>query len=70
MNTYEQELKGLVDLGPMQHSMLFFARGIRVLIQEELEKPRPNNHLISILHDAARLGWEYSHIMEGSKSLK
>ena len=44
----------------MNCSLLDFAIRLRHFIAEEQKKPNPDNALISVLCDAARLGWELS----------
>lgn len=56
---YEQILAGKVALPDrMQCSLNDFALRISITIDRELEKPFPDNALIALLCDAARLGWE------------
>ena len=59
--SYHEELAGLVMMGPqgMERSLLDYARAIRVTLQEEQEKASPDNALVALLCDAARLGAEY-----------
>lgn len=57
---YIEELKGVVALPDMMsRSLVEFARGIKVLLEEEQQKPLPDNALIATLCDAGRLGYEY-----------
>jgi len=57
--SYESILAGRVALpGRMECSLAEFARRITVTIDREMEKPLPDNALIALLCDAARLGWE------------
>lgn len=56
---YIEELNGVVALPDhLQGTLLRFARGLRVSLLAEQAKPNPNNALISLLCDAARVGWE------------
>ena len=56
---YIDELAGVVALPClMDCSLLDFARRIRIQIEDELKKISPDNALIALLSDAARLGWE------------
>ena len=56
---YIDELSGVVALPDyMPCSLMEFANRIKISIQSELEKPLPDNALIALLCDAARLGWE------------
>jgi len=56
---YEQILVGKVALPDrMQCSLADFAHRIAVTIDREQQKPLPDNALIALLCDAARLGWE------------
>jgi hypothetical protein len=56
---YIDELAGVVALPDrMDCSLLDFARRIRVQIESEQSKINPDNALIGLLADAARLGWE------------
>lgn len=58
--TYEQILAGKVALPDrMQCSLSEFTHRIMVAIDTELQKPLPDNALIALLCDAARLGCEY-----------
>jgi hypothetical protein len=57
--SYLDELAGVVALPClMDCSLVDFARRIRVHIESELSKVSPDNSLIALLADAARLGWE------------
>jgi hypothetical protein len=57
--SYIDELSGVVALPDlMDCSLIDFARRIRVQIKSELSKIDPDNALIALLADAARLGWE------------
>ena len=58
MGAYERELKGVLTPGLMEGSLSDFARRIRVRIEEEQERVAPDNALISLLCDAARVGFE------------
>lgn len=56
---YIDELAGIVALPcRMDCSLVDFARRIRVHIESELSKLNPDNSLVALLADAARLGWE------------
>jgi hypothetical protein len=56
---YIDELAGVVALPClMECSLIDFAHRIRIQIENELEKISPDNALIALLSDAARLGWE------------
>jgi hypothetical protein len=56
---YIDELAGVVALPDhMPGSLMDFARRIRVYIGVESQKVAPDNGLIALLADAARLGWE------------
>jgi len=56
---YIDELAGVVALPcTMDCSLINFGRRIRVHIESELSKVNPDNSLIALLADAARLGWE------------
>ena len=59
---YLAELRGVVALPDyMNCSMVDFARSLRVLIDEESRKPCGDSHLIAVLCNAARVGWELCH---------
>ena len=62
MNTpiarYEEQLSGTCPLGMMNGSLEDYAMRIRLAIAGELAKPDRDNALISLLCDAARVGWE------------
>ncbi len=58
METYKEALGGMVALHPMNRSLVDFARAIRVVLEDEQRKPMPDNAVIALLCDAARLGWE------------
>ena len=56
---YLDELAAVVALPCLMNcSLIDFARRIRVQIESELAKINPDNSLIALLADAARLGWE------------
>lgn len=58
-NEYIKELAGVVALPDrMSCSLLNFAIRIKIQIENELDKFDPDNSLIAVLADAARLGWE------------
>lgn len=58
-NDYQNELSGFVALpNRMQYSLVEFARRIKRYIKLEQEKITPDNALISLLCNAAWLGWE------------
>ena len=69
---YIDELAGVVALPDrMPHSLMGFAARIRISIQSELEKPNPDNALIALLCDVARLGWEqieWAHAPQSQRS--
>ena len=54
----ESELGGFVALHQVSGSLPFFSRRIAVHLMEEQGKPNPDNGLIALLCDAARLVWE------------
>ncbi len=58
MGSYERELKGVLTPGFMEDSLVGFAQRIRVRVEEEQEKIAPDNALIGLLCDAARVGRE------------
>lgn len=58
--SYEEILAGRVALPDrMQCSLNVFARRLAAEIDRELSKASPDNALVSVLCDAARLGWEH-----------
>jgi len=60
LEEYRRELDGIVPLpGRMEKTILTFARSVRVHIEAEQRKPNPDNALIALLCDAARLGDEH-----------
>ncbi len=60
MEKYIKELEGTIHLPDrMRRSLLDFARGIRVLVDEERQKQNPDDSLITILCEAGRLGYRY-----------
>lgn len=62
--SYRGELAGLVVLpDPMACDLDTFARRLALAIREEQAKPLPDNHLIALLCDAARLGDEFLSAM-------
>lgn len=64
---YRAELAGLVALPDlMQCSLGDFARRLAVAIREEQAKPNPDNALIALLCDAARLGDEHLTLLRES----
>ena len=59
MSAYRDALAGLVALpDPMTCSLADFGRRLAYYLREEQEKPLPDNGLIALLCDAARLGDE------------
>lgn len=57
--SYIETLKGVVALPCyMDRSLADFARATKLCLEEEQRKPSPDNHLIAVLCDAARVGWE------------
>ena len=65
MSSYVEELSGIVALPDvMNGSLLTFARRIRVTIEREQAKLNPDNALIALLCDAARLGWEFLEMVK------
>lgn len=63
-DNYEKILTGTVALGYMDRSMVDFARALKVCIEYEQEKIRPDNSLVAVLCDAARVGWELCEKMK------
>lgn len=59
MGAYEEELKGVVVLSPMEGSFVDFARAVKYHIEEEQSKINPDNALIATLCNAVRMGKEY-----------
>lgn len=58
--TYVEVLQGAVALPDyMQGNFLNFAARLKQHIQEEQHKINPDNGLIALLCDAARVGWEH-----------
>lgn len=65
---YIEILSGIVALPDwMDCSLTDFARRIRVSIEQEQAKLNPDNALISVLCDAARLGWEHIALAQVKK---
>ena len=61
---YIDELAGIVALPDrMSCSLMQFAHRIKLQIKEEASKLNPDNALIAVLCDAARLGWEQIEYM-------
>ena len=58
MSEYNEILSGVVALGYMERSLVDFAVALKVCLDVELHKTNPDNHLIAVLEDAARVGWE------------
>jgi len=59
----EEELRGVVALPThMNRSLVDFARAVRVHLEEEQQKPNPDNALIALLCDAGRCAWELQEI--------
>ena len=65
MSKYEEILKHVTSqLGYADCSMLDYATAIRACIETEMEKINPDQALIALLINAARVGWE---LIEKSK---
>lgn len=62
-NVFLEELSGVCHVGRLEKTLADHARALRVLMQEESEKPFPNTHLIAVLRDAACLGYEHLEAM-------
>ena len=59
MSEYEEILKGVTaKLGYADCSMVEFAMAIRTCVESEMEKVNPDQAIIAILLNAARIGWE------------
>jgi hypothetical protein len=60
MSEYAEILKSVVaDIGHYYDcSLIDFAKAIRVAIEEESHKEPANTELISLLCNAAKIGWE------------
>jgi len=59
VDSYQEILSGVVGLSYMDCSLNDFARRLVEAIKAEQEKPSPDNALIALLCDAARVGWEF-----------
>ena len=58
---YDEILSGVVALPDrMDCSLNDLARRIRFYIEQEQRKINPDNGLIAVLCDAARMGWEFA----------
>lgn len=64
MSSYCEELAGLVVLPDnMGGDLNTFAHRLAIHLREEQAKPSPNNDLIALLCDAARLGDEFLRLL-------
>lgn len=63
-DNYYKILIGTVALGYMDCSLNDFARAIKICIEVEQAKFNPDNALIAVLCDAARVGWELCEKMK------
>lgn len=58
-NCFRDEMAGVCHVGRLDKTLADHARALRVMIEKESGQPFPNNHLISVLRDAACLGYEH-----------
>lgn len=64
-NKYIEVLAGKVALPDrMDCSLNEFGHRVAVYLEQEQHKPLPDNGLIALLCDAARLGWEHINYVE------
>ena len=57
---YIKALQGVVALPCMMSGTITeLAVGIRVLLEDEQKKANPDNHMIHLLCESARMGYEY-----------
>ena len=67
---YCKELSRVVALPAIyEGSLIGFAHRVRVCIESEQKKLSPDNAIISVLCDAARIGYEYGECAQGNKVL-
>lgn len=67
---YCNELSGVVALPDRcKCSLMEYANRIRVAVLSEQSKINPDNSLISLLCDAARIGYEYGECAQGNLEL-
>ncbi|HDO36651.1 MAG TPA: hypothetical protein ENH07_10225 [Nitrospirae bacterium] len=67
MSMYEETLKPVTaQLGYADCSMIEHAQAIRTCVETEMEKPNPDQTLMTLLINAACVGWE---LIEKSKQL-
>ena len=65
MSEYEKILKPVTaQLGYSDCSMIDYAQAIKTCVETEMEKINPDQALIALLINAARIGWE---LIEKSK---
>jgi hypothetical protein len=66
---YEAALGGRVALGPCRWTLAQYALRLRAYLDNEARIPAPDTALIELLCEAAKVGWEYLHLMAGGPPL-